>query len=48
MAEGVFGVALPFTFSGSTLGVNDHFKICIKKSKNGETIPARGHMETRL
>ena len=38
MTEGDWGVELPITFNGITLGAQDSIKLTIKTAKNGEEI----------
>ena len=38
MTEGDYGVALPITVAGTTLGENDCIKLIIKDKVNGDTI----------
>lgn len=38
MTEGDFGLALPFTITGFTLGANDSLKFTFKQRKNGAVL----------
>ena len=38
MAEGDYGVELPLTISGVTLGASDYIKVSFKDKKNGNVI----------
>lgn len=38
MAEGDYGIYLPITITGGTIGSDSNIRLTIKKEKNGETI----------